>query len=223
VMHVGGAVAFRTVVGVVKVQLVLVATKAAVLGAIGRQIVVNPSYDRIAVATLNERSRQGPAGCAAGVAGAVGPHRIWALEGRRTVAGAKDALVGGTGTQREDVPLLGEKLSPALMREGLSRRPPLHGTPPRQLVHKVRFMGASGRGGVIRVIGQTRRQGFVGVGRTAKLAIALGAAKDRPRRDRGGALQVQAIYGLVELLGAVEWAPWRAGWHLGKGALGKGT
>ena len=38
VVHVGGAIAFRTVVGVVEVQLVLIAPKAAVLGAIDRQI-----------------------------------------------------------------------------------------------------------------------------------------------------------------------------------------
>ena len=36
-VHVGGAIAFRAVVGVVEVQLVLVAAEAAVLGAVDRQ------------------------------------------------------------------------------------------------------------------------------------------------------------------------------------------
>src|SRR5262249_56914295 len=93
VVHVGGTIAFRTVMRVVEVQLMLVAPKAAVLGTIDRQIVVDAGNDRLAVATLDQRWRQGSRRrVEVGVAAGVGPYRGWLQEWGAAVIGAEEVL-----------------------------------------------------------------------------------------------------------------------------------
>src|SRR5262249_12108798 len=53
-MHVGSAIAFRAVMGVVKVGLGFVDAKAFVGAAIERKIVVDPGEHRFAIASLDE-------------------------------------------------------------------------------------------------------------------------------------------------------------------------
>src|SRR4029077_12490363 len=54
VVHVGGAIAFRTVVSVVEVQLMFVTAEAAVLGAVNRQVIIDAGDDGLTIATLDQ-------------------------------------------------------------------------------------------------------------------------------------------------------------------------
>jgi hypothetical protein len=58
-MSVGGTVALGTIVGVVKMDLRLVATEAAVLCAIQGRVVIDARDDRFTIASLDQRWRQG--------------------------------------------------------------------------------------------------------------------------------------------------------------------
>src|SRR5262249_1630668 len=74
VVHVGGTIALGAVVRFVEVQLMLVAPKAAVLGTIDRQIIIDAGNDRLAVAALDQRRREGARrGVEWRMAGDIGP------------------------------------------------------------------------------------------------------------------------------------------------------
>ena len=75
----GGAVALRPVVGVVEVQLRLVAAEAAVLGAVDGRVVVDAGEDRLAVAPLDQERRHA---AAREPAGAVAPHAFGFWSGK---------------------------------------------------------------------------------------------------------------------------------------------
>src|SRR5262249_14823757 len=90
VVHVGGTVAFGTVVRVVEVQLVLVAPEAPVLGAIGGQVVIDAGNNGLTVATLDQGRRHRPRRrIEVRMAAGVRPNRIWPQKWRAAVVGKK--------------------------------------------------------------------------------------------------------------------------------------
>src|SRR5262245_62769075 len=106
---VGGAVALRTVVSVVIVELLLVAAEAIVVRAINRRLVVDTMNDRFAVPRLDQRRRKGR--LAGAVADGIGPDGVRLLCREVGV----EALVGRELRPRRHVADLGEELVPPLM------------------------------------------------------------------------------------------------------------
>src|SRR5262245_17290188 len=114
VMNIGGTVALRAVVSVVKVQLGLIATKAVVLSAAHRCVVVDPCDNGLAVATLDEGWGQGARrSIKRSMARSIAPYAVGLL-GRKP---GMETLIRRDLGQCHDVADLGEELVPSLMGE----------------------------------------------------------------------------------------------------------
>ncbi len=203
VVGAGGAVALGAVVGVVEVQLGLVAAEAVVVGAADRRVIVDAGADRLAVAALDQPRRH-LAG--EGVAGAVAPHAVGLLIGEERM----ELGAGRARRQRHDVADLRCELRPALMGEDLARRPALHRATAGDRV-EVRVGALAAVVGEVGMIGQPLGGGVVEPGRI--VAIAVGPGRHRDRR-----LQPEPRQRLGELQCPVERASRRAGRHRGVGA-----
>src|SRR5262249_52379879 len=193
VVHVGGTIAFRPIVGVVEVQLVFVAPKAAALGAVDRQVVIDAGDDRLAVAPLNQGRRHGPRRrVEVGMAPGIGPGGVWCEERRATIAYTEEVLPWRRLRQREDIADLGEELVPTLMRKDLAGRASRHRAAPGNGIGEVGRAGAVGRGREIGMVGEPTGIGFTAIG-AAEYGVDFGAALEG--RDGDWGLQVEAMHG----------------------------
>src|SRR5215510_12632020 len=113
VVRVGGAVALRTVMRIVEMELGLVVAEAVVVLGVDRRVVVGPEQDGLTITALDEHERQGPA---REPAGAPGPDGIRIL--RREIG--VEPGVGCELAPCRHVADLGEELVPALMGEHLA-------------------------------------------------------------------------------------------------------
>jgi hypothetical protein len=216
VMYVGGAVAFRAVVGVVEMQLGFGATEAAVqilalvLGQFGiLQTIVDAHQQRLAVAGLDQQRRHGAARV---LAHAISPDAVGLLGGHRRV----EAIARVDFAEREDIADLGKELVPALMGEDLPGRATLHwpafGDGVAKRVGAGRLAGIGGFPRIeIVVVGQAL--GLELIGGRRKQGIAAAVARERQRAGN-----FQPVQGLGELARTKQRAARSAGRDLAIGA-----